>query len=414
MPYWVTAEISEMKVNNSGHCYLELIEKSALGGSQPLAKVNAVIWRTGYSRLGAEFMTATGRQLQRGIKLMIKVLVTYHELYGMNFQITDIDPTYTIGESEQQRQNTIKQLVSDGVVDMNKELEITELSLRLAVISSSKAAGYQDFYNEIIGSRYKFSVELFEAVMQGEQAQMSITQAMDRIAERLDDFDVVVLIRGGGSLNDLSCFDNYHLCSSIAQFPLPIVSGIGHDKDVSIADMVANTALKTPTAVAKFFIDMAAQQEYILEALENEVVTTAKIIITANKERLTKCAYMLKNNSVDYIRQYESQLQQLHLSIEATVKQRITTKKDEIKNLKNKINDDFIRFIDKRRREVTMYDIILDGKMPEKILAMGYSIARVKGHTINTVDQIDEGDEVVLTVVDGAIFLNTTGKKKNT
>ena len=260
LPVWVSAEISEIKVNYSGHCYLELVEKGGDNGV-PLAQSRAVIWRTAYPRIAGYFEAETGQRLAAGIKILAKVAVNYHELYGFSLQITDIDPTYTLGDMERQRQITIAQLQQEGVWDMNREAPMPVVVQRVAVVSSANAAGYQDFRKELAKSPYRFDVTLFDAFMQGAAAEESIVAALCAVAERMDEFDAVVLIRGGGSASDLNCFNAYRLCAHVAQFPLPILTGIGHDKDTSVADMVAHTALKTPTAVAGWLVERMTQAE---------------------------------------------------------------------------------------------------------------------------------------------------------
>ncbi len=251
LPVWVSAEISEIKVNYSGHCYLELVEKGGDNGV-PTAQARAVVWRSHYPRISGYFEAETGQPLAAGIKILAKVLVSYHELYGFSLQITDIDPSYTLGDMERQRQQTIAQLQQDGVWEMNREVPMPAVVQRIAIVSSVNAAGYQDFCKELDKSPYRFRLTLFDAFMQGEAAEESIVEALCAVADRAEDFDAVVLIRGGGSRSDLNCFNAYRLCAHVAQFPLPILTGIGHDKDTSVADMVAHTALKTPTAVAGY------------------------------------------------------------------------------------------------------------------------------------------------------------------
>ena len=245
LPVWVSAEISEIKVNYSGHCYLELVEKGGDNGV-PLAQSRAVIWRTAYPRIAGYFEAETGQRLAAGIKILAKVAVNYHELYGFSLQITDIDPTYTLGDMERQRQITIAQLQQEGVWDMNREAPMPVVVQRVAVVSSANAAGYQDFRKELAKSPYRFDVTLFDAFMQGAAAEESIVAALCAVAERMDEFDAVVLIRGGGSASDLNCFNAYRLCAHVAQFPLPILTGIGHDKDTSVADMVAPHGAQNP------------------------------------------------------------------------------------------------------------------------------------------------------------------------
>lgn len=225
LPLWVSAEISEIKVNYSGHCYLELVEKGGDNGV-PTAQARAVVWRSNYPRIAGYFEAETGQRLAAGIKILAKALVTYHELYGFSLQITDIDPSYTLGDMERQRQQTIAQLQQEGVWDMNREAPMPAVVQRVAIVSSANAAGYQDFCKELARSAYRFELTLFDAFMQGEAAEESIIEALCNVAARPEKFDAVVLIRGGGSRSDLNCFNAYRLCAHVAQFPA--AGGDGH------------------------------------------------------------------------------------------------------------------------------------------------------------------------------------------
>ena len=276
LPLWVSAEIADLKVNYSGHCYLELVEKGGANGV-PTAQARAVIWRSHYPRIAGYFEAETGQRLGAGMQILAKVLVSYHELYGFSLQITDLDPAYTLGEMERQRQQTIAQLQSDGVWEMNRQVPLPAIVQRIAVVSSAQAAGYQDFCKELAKSPYHFRLTLFDAFMQGAAAEESIIGALCAVAARAEEFDAVVLIRGGGSRSDLNCFNAYRLCAHIAQFPLPVLTGIGHDKDVSVADMVAHLALKTPTAVAAWLVERMAEADARLDnaALQLHDATTA-------------------------------------------------------------------------------------------------------------------------------------------
>ncbi len=256
----MSAEIAEVKVNYSGHCYLELVEKGE-GDGVPKAQARAVIWRSQYARIAAYFEAETGQRLAAGMRILAKATVNYHELYGFSLQLLDVDPAYTLGDMERQRQQTIARLQAEGVWEMNRQQAMPAVVQRIAVVSSSRAAGYQDFCNELAKSPYRFCLTLFDAVVQGAAAEDSIVDALSRIAAAGEAFDAVVMIRGGGSSSDLNCFNAYRLCNHVAQFPLPVVTGIGHDKDTSVADLVAHTALKTPTAVAAWLVERMAQAD---------------------------------------------------------------------------------------------------------------------------------------------------------
>jgi exodeoxyribonuclease VII large subunit len=249
--YWIIAEISEMNTNQSGHCYLELIEKST-ESEQIIAKAKATIWAFTFRMLKPYFESVTGQRFSTGIKVMLSVSIEFHELYGFSLNVKDIEPNYTVGDLTRKKQEIIKQLQDEGVFHLNKELEFPIVPQRIAVISSETAAGYGDFVHQLKTNRYgfKYYIKLFKAYMQGEEAEKSIINALDQIFESLEKFDIIVIIRGGGSQADLNCFNSYWLAYHITQFPLPVLTGIGHERDQTIADLVAFNNLKTPTAVA--------------------------------------------------------------------------------------------------------------------------------------------------------------------
>lgn len=270
-PVWVRAEVAEFRENRNGHCYLDLIEKSS-DSNQIVARSKAIIWSYTYRMLKPYFETTTGRSLGSGLKVLVQVQVEFQEVYGLSLVIRDIDPTYTLGDLEQRRREVIQRLQQEGVFDMNRELDLPLVPQRIAIISSPTAAGYGDFINQLDSNEHgiKFYHHLFSATMQGDQASESITKAFDRIYENISFFDVVVIIRGGGASLDLICFDDYWLAYHITQFPIPVVTGIGHERDQSVADLVAHSALKTPTAVAEFIIGHASRfLEIINEYSEN-------------------------------------------------------------------------------------------------------------------------------------------------
>jgi exodeoxyribonuclease VII large subunit len=271
-PLWISAEISELKLNRSGHCYLNLVEKGS-SDATPRAEARAVIWRSAYATLSAKFAAATGATLRSGISVLVRVVVTYHEVYGFSLQIIDLDPSYTLGDIERRRLETIARLQSDGVWDMNRELPPPRPMLRLAVVSSATAAGYRDFIQELQRAPYGFAVTLFESLMQGESAEDGVVCALDAVAEREEEFDCVVIIRGGGSISDLALFDSYRIASHVAQFPLVVITGIGHDKDVSVTDMVAHTSCKTPTAVATTLVELADMEMNLIDEYARDIVS---------------------------------------------------------------------------------------------------------------------------------------------
>jgi len=281
--YWVRAEIASLSTR-SGHAYFDLVEKSPEG--QLTAKLRATCWANVYGLLLPYFQSETGTELQVGMQILVEVEVNFHAVYGLSLNIINIDPSFTIGELARQRQQTILRLQQEGVLDLQKSLTLPTLIWRIAVISSGKAAGYEDFLHQLQQSGFAFQCTLFEAIMQGENAANSILKALLTIADQYEQYDAVVLIRGGGASVDLSCFDDYNLCCHCAQFPLPVLTGIGHTRDISILDMVAHTCLKTPTAVAAFLIDRFTFQQEHVHQLRLRLRQTAERQILLRRHRI--------------------------------------------------------------------------------------------------------------------------------
>ncbi len=293
--YWIIGEISEMTVNATGHCYLELVEKNS-DTDLLIARARATIWASTFRMIEPYFRTTTGTSLKQGMKVLVRVSVEYHELYGLSLNIKDIDPGYTVGEMALKKQEIISRLINEGVVHMNKELKLPMLPKRIAVISSKTAAGYGDFMDQLHHNpfKYKFYTKLFPAFMQGDEAEKSITNALERIFQHENKFDVVIIIRGGGSQADLSCFDSYWLAYNVTQFPLPVLTGIGHEQDESVTDIVAHTKLKTPTAVAEFLIARFQQADELLLEMEESIVDLVSSFIQMEKEKLFRLSLNLK------------------------------------------------------------------------------------------------------------------------
>lgn len=360
-PVWVSAEIAELKTNRSGHCYLELIERDeqSQSGSGAKAQVRAVIWKNLFPRLATKFEQATGQPLTASLKVLVEVSVSHHPVYGLSLQITDIDPTYTIGEAERQRQITIAQLKSDGVWDMNREVAVARVVQRIAVISSATAAGYRDFMQEIASSPYNIQTTLFEATMQGEGCEQSVMQAMMAVAERCEEFDAVAIIRGGGSTSDLECFNSYILSLCVAQFPLPVVTGIGHDKDISVVDMVAAVPLKTPTAVAAW---ICATAERFDAELEYAALTLRDSCRTANHNAELKI---------------ERLSEQLRRAVETTL----------------------IR----QAERLDGFSMLIENFAPARLLELGFAVARGERGAIRTIDSVKIGEDITVEVADGEI-----------
>lgn len=380
LPVWVSAEISDVKVNYSGHCYIDLVEK-ADGGADgvPRAQARAVIWRSRYAAVVGRFEAESGQPLAAGMKVLVKAVVSYHELYGLSLQIIDMDASYMLGDMERQRRETIARLQSDGVWDMNRTIEIPTLVQRIAVVSSANAAGYRDFCREIAASGYSVRTELFDAFMQGAAAEESVIDALCRVAARETQFDAVAVIRGGGAVSDLNCFNSYRLCSHIAQFPLPVITGIGHDKDVSVADMVAAVALKTPTAVAGWVVERMARADASLDDLKRAIVDAAVKRLAAERLRMNRCENDLRLNVMALSRERHARL--------ASFSERL------------RLGAEHLLAVQKTRLDAA--SALVDSRRPEQVMRLGFSIVRSGGRTVVSVGQLSAGVEVHVSVADG-------------
>ena len=379
-PLWISAEISELKLNRSGHCYLNLVEKGATDGA-PRAEARAVIWRSAYLPLASMFEAATGATLRAGLRVLVRVIVTYHEIYGFSLQIVDLDPRYTLGEVERRRRETIARLQHEGVWDMNRELELPRPTLRIAIISSDTAAGYQDFMNELRRSPYRFQTTLFRSLMQGDAAEESIVASLHAIAEREEEFDVVAIIRGGGSTSDLALFDSYIIATHVAQFPLPIFAGIGHDKDVSVVDMVAHTTLKTPTAVATHLVEMADQEMNIVENLASDI--TALVESRVQNEAM--------------------RIYTLGTDIERLATAQISNNEQRIELIKSALHSRLELIFSTEEQRLCEAERALKSYSLDNILRLGFAVALSQDGVIKSIDNHSIGERIDIELLDGVM-----------
>lgn len=301
--YWMRAETSDVRRNRNGHCYLEFIEKDRITQSI-IAKARGVIWSNVFQMLFSYFENETGQQFTSGINVLVRVSVEFHELYGYSLTVVDIDPSFTMGEIARNRQLVLKKLEEEGVLALNRELVLPELANRIAVISSPTAAGYEDFCNQLENNSggLLFYTKLFPAIMQGDRSEASIIAALEKVFQYRELFDAVTIIRGGGATSDLSCFDSYLLATNVAQFPLPVISGIGHERDVTVLDIVAHTRAKTPTAVAEFFVahltttatHLISLEERVVSASESRLIKEQTDLLSLSKELVHQSSLMIQ------------------------------------------------------------------------------------------------------------------------
>ncbi|WP_281644995.1 exodeoxyribonuclease VII large subunit [Bacteroides zoogleoformans] len=393
--YWVQAELSDVRTNSTGHCYLEFIQKDARGKNL-IAKARGTIWANVFRLLKPYFEETTGRELASGIKVLVLVTVSFHELYGYTLTVQDIDPTYTLGDMARRRREILNQLEEEGVLTLNKELEMPLLPQRIAVISSSTAAGYGDFCHQLENNprNFFFYTELFPALMQGDRVEDTVLSALDKINARMDEFDVVVIIRGGGATSDLSGFDTYLLAAACAQFPLPIITGIGHERDDTVIDSVAHSRVKTPTAAAEFLIDRMGDAADGLDILAARLQEGARSLL--ERERRKIIGYKNRIPAVVY-----RILSSGRLSL-------ITLRKDLISSLRGRLSGE--------RHRLELLQQRLKDASPEHLLARGYSITLKDGKVVKDFKQVQEGNEIVTRIYQGELLsvVKASKKRRNT
>lgn len=387
--YWVTGELSEVREASNGHCYIELVQRDEVT-LELVAKARGTIWSRIYSLLRPYFLEQTGEPFAAGLKVLLQVSVAFHELYGYTLDVCDIEPAYTVGDMARQRMLVIKRLTDEGVIDLNKELPFPLLPQRVAVISSATAAGYGDFCDQLAANRYGFVFypHLFQSPMQGSGVEQGIISALDRIAANIDMWDVVVIIRGGGATSELSCFDTYDLANNCAQFPLPIITGIGHQRDESVLDMVAHTRAKTPTAAAELLIHAMLEQETYMTGMMQGVVQGVQQRMDAEQQRLQGLLGRLPMATALYLQgekmRLQASLQAMFSSAQMLIKE--------------------------QQHRLDVCNAALEAASPERILSLGYSITRVNGRVVRSIDDVVPGYEVT-TEVAGGEFTSTVKDK---
>lgn len=402
---WVRAEMSDVRTNaSSGHCYLEFIEKNPVTG-QLVAKARGSIWAKTFRMLKPYFEMETGQLFASGLKVLVKVSVEFHELYGYSLTVLDIDPAYTMGDMLRKRMEIIRQLKEEGVFTLNKELPFPVLPKRIAIITSPTAAGYEDFLNQLANNKagYPFYPKLFPALMQGEKTEGSVIAALDRIYHHIDSFDVVVIIRGGGATSDLNSFDSYLLAANCAQFPLPIVTGIGHERDDTILDMVAHTRMKTPTAVAEFLIgcmDLAAGE---LEELQQEVSELATNILLKQKNFLQLLGARLPVIATNRIERNRSLLQMLGSRLPSSASTLLTRRRSTLDTLQMQLQNRSTSRLAEGTRFIQLTEQFIKMASPDYVLKRGYSLALKDGKIIKHAADLDSGDKLVTRFADGDV-----------
>lgn len=389
-PVWVRAEISEMHENVSGHCYLDLIEK-ADDTDVLVAKQKATIWAFTYRMLKPYFESETGATLRAGMKVLLLCEVEFHEVYGVSLNVRDIDPAFTVGEMAVRRAEIIRRLTDDGIVDMNKQQPLAPVPQRVAVISSATAAGYGDFCDQLRNNvfGYTFYTKLFPATMQGTQTEQSVVAALDKICDFIDNFDVVVIIRGGGATSDLVAFDNYNLALHCTQFPLPIISGIGHQRDESVVDLVAHTRVKTPTAAAEFLVARINDFEKNIDEMAQNVAFSACEVVHDELLRLQQRIARLGVVQRVCVR-HDAALQHLTMRLRNAAKMAISSEE----------------------KRMALVEKSIEYADPATLLRRGFTLTTKHGKIVKSVCDVAPGDIVTTHLADGAFTAMVQQREK--
>ena len=379
--YWVEAELSEVR-ESRGHCYMELVQKEELTNT-PIARASAKCWRSTWSMVEPYFLRTTGQALRAGMKVRLKVYPQFHEAFGFSWIVTDVDATYTLGDMAKKRQDIIRQLKEEGVFDLQKSLRLPLFCQHIAVISSETAAGYGDFSAQLRDNEYgfHFSTRLFPAIMQGEQVEQSIIAALDSIYRQIDDFDCVVIIRGGGATADMSGFDTLALAENVAQFPIPIITGIGHDRAECVLDMVSHTRVKTPTAAAALLIDNLKQVLDTLTDAQQRITRYTQLKLSTLKAQLGNLQSSIPHLLTVIMTRQHTRIDTLAQRIPLLADRRLTQEKHRLELMSEKVK-------------------MLD---PSLLLKRGYSITLKDGHVVKDARQVQTGDEIETRLSKGTI-----------
>lgn len=422
---WIVAEINTLTRHKSGHCYMELVQKSKTSNSI-IAQARATVWANKFSFISAYFESETDSELAAGMNVMLQVTITYHEVYGLSLNVIGINPTYTIGDMERAKKEIIARLINEGVFDMNKIQSFPAVVQNIAVISSSTAAGYGDFVNHLETNMYGYhiNVTLYEAAMQGEQTEQSVLDALNRIGEEYENYDAVAIIRGGGSKNDLSWFDNYNIAYMVTQFPLPVISGIGHERDESIVDMVAHTRMKTPTAVANFIIDYNAQFEEQVDSTSSEIFGIAKdflmssemylnnmtmsimkvrTLLSKHSERCDRIMSEIRTGLNVRMKEGDVKLNTIGNKLETSPKRLISEQESHLNGIKELISRTTKHRIEKANEKLSFLEHRLTLNDPRTILKRGYSITRINGKVVTNDLETNDGDIMETLLYDGKV-----------
>ena len=409
---WIRADLSDVNVRG-GHCYLELVEKDERTGAT-VAKMRGIIWSNRFSYLRSKFLQVTGQDLKSGLKVLVEVSVNYHEQYGISLIINDIDPSYTLGDMERIRREILMRLKAEGVIDMNKQLEFPAFPQRVAIVSASGAAGYGDFMNQIHNNAYnlQFYTCLFPAVMQGQNTVTTVIAALDRINEHIDLFDCVVIIRGGGATSDLNSFDDYTLASYVAQFPLPVVVGIGHERDVTILDYVACRRVKTPTAAAELLVGCGVEALAHVDELKDSILNIARDYLSAAKQQLQYLSGTIPLMASNIIERNDARLRHLMQIVPITAQNRINSEHERLRYRLQSLTQASAQLLVREKLRLSAMQDKIDILSPQNTLRRGYSLTTLGGKAVIDASSLRPGDVIVTSFKTGSVESTVNNIKK--
>lgn len=399
---WVTAELSDVNVRG-GHCYMELLQKDDAG--RQVAKARGVIWANNYRSISSDFFAATGQQLASGQKVRVKASVSMHAVYGLSLVITGVDPSFTMGDLLRRRNESLQKLQRLGILNANRELQLPDFPSRIAIVSAPTAAGYGDFIKQLYGngSKLRFVTTLFPAIVQGDRAPASMIESLERVAARLDDFDCAVIIRGGGASSDLLAFEDYNLAETVANFPLPVLIGIGHERDVTLLDYVAHSRLKTPTAVAEYLVSIGEQRLADLQRIASVILQTVSDVVSGAKEQLSYLEGIVPIAPLNAVKSQSSRLDRAIMSLSGLSTKRIAPALERLKLQQESLAPLTRNALDRQLRLLDSKEQLVKVLSPQSVLARGYSITRLNGRAVRSADDLAPGTEIETILAQGSI-----------
>ncbi len=405
---WIVAELSDV-AERGGHCYMELIQKDPATGTN-IAKARATIWANTWRRIRADFFAATGQNFATGLKVMVCVTATYHPLYGMNLNITAVNSSFTLGDRQRRRQEILEQLKREGTLELNKELGFPRPCQRIAVISAATAAGYGDFMNQLLHNdrHLRFAVKLFPAIVQGTQTAQSIIARLNEIAARQNEWDCVCIIRGGGASTDLDGFDNYELAANVAQFPLPVIVGIGHERDTTVLDYIACHRVKTPTAAAEFLISLGTQELDHLHRCATTLLQTITDAIGGARQQIAFISGQLPVAPFAALQRSEKRIDAAMMGLSHISTTRIVPLKSRLDRFADALSNTSAACIQTARLKLDAAESLIAALSPQSVLARGFSITRMNGKTVTDAASIPAGAEIITQLACGTLISHTS------